>query len=170
MQIFRVERHRHFTAQLYTNPLKSSHSPTEGPQTILHTDDDRTCLATLGFVFGRLEVKSIPSLSGSETLEKYRESVASCKPAALLITDFDMPEMNGVELGSQLRAIGFRGSIIFFTGTPHETVTSECKEKNIDAYAIIAKPNISALVTAIRSALAIAPRIHTSEIRNTPNA
>lgn len=151
----------HFKAvqTLHTPPKTPNHTRLAGlldpstpvPLPVLCVDDDRTCLSALGFVIRRMGMEQIGALGAAHAEREFKERWNLGKPPSVLVTDFDMPETTGAELSYRLRAQGFVGPIIFFTGTPREDVLQNCHAVGVLPDAIISKPNISALVQAIKS-------------------
>jgi serine phosphatase RsbU (regulator of sigma subunit) len=91
--------------------------------------------------------------NGAEALEKISEAVEAGEPYDLLVTDVDMPEMNGVELIDELVAADVAMPIIVMTaiGTKHLVV--ELMRRGVTEY--IDKPfEPPELVAMARDALA----------------
>jgi DNA-binding response OmpR family regulator len=51
------------------------------------------------------------------------DAVMACDPE-LVLCDVDLPGTDGITLASSLRALGYRGLIVFITGLPAEVVAS----------------------------------------------
>lgn len=70
----------------------------------------------------------------------------------LVITDNQMPHMNGIELVARLRATGFRRPIIFFSSTLSPAQAARLLELGIESVVEKGRP-LSELMAAIHRAL-----------------
>jgi FixJ family two-component response regulator len=78
-------------------------------------DDDEGFRAALGSLVRSLGYKSKAFGSAEEFLESPHVDRTVC-----LISDVQMPGMNGIELQSRIRALGCGTTVIFVTGYPDE--------------------------------------------------
>lgn len=85
-------------------------------QTILVVDDDRTTrtLARAALAGGGYHV--LEAEHGREALQTYDRLAANRRAPALVVTDLDMPVMNGVDLIDQLRQAHGPVKIVVMTG------------------------------------------------------
>ena len=85
-------------------------------------------------------------------LQKLRDAVRREEPYDLLLTDYKMPEMNGLELTKSLRAFdGGEPVIILLTGYNWDIIEDEANEDGVDY--ILAKPLFSdSLLRAVHTA------------------
>jgi two-component system response regulator FixJ len=113
-------------------------------------DDDRSVLKGLGRLFASVDLDT-------ETFtdpEKFLAYARTHRPAVALI-DVHMPQMNGLEVQSQLSRISPSTRVIIFTGKDDPLVRSTAM--NAGALAFLPKPfDDEALLTAVRLALASA--------------
>jgi PAS domain S-box-containing protein len=86
---------------------------------ILHVDDDVNFLELFKFVFSKyFDIMSVDSGSrGIEKLAKYRFD--------LVITDYEMPGVNGIELLTHVKSIYPELPVIFYTGQGNEEIARE---------------------------------------------
>jgi len=73
------------------------------------------------------------ALSGQDALHRYRQS-----PHDLVVSDFSMPGMNGVELGGEIQALGHKTPLILLTGVELSTSESRLRESGIQT--VLHKP------------------------------
>jgi CheY-like chemotaxis protein len=95
--------------------------------TILLVEDDEVDVKALKWAFEKLKVANplVIARDGVEALEVLRD----LPRPYLIITDINMPRMNGIELLRQIRQSDqFRDSIVF------ELTTSNDEQDKIDAY------------------------------------
>src|SRR4051812_44870167 len=82
---------------------------------ILVVDDDEAVLGLIGAVFRSPECTVDLLSNGTEALAQFSE-----REYDLVVTDFRMPGMNGLELASAIRALDTEVPIILITGTPQD--------------------------------------------------
>jgi CheY-like chemotaxis protein len=87
-------------------PLRATH-----PALILLVDDNRNGIIARSAVLRSLGYEVVTAGSAEEALE-----LVAQHPVDLLVTDFRMPAMDGVELIQALRASNFEKPIILLTG------------------------------------------------------
>lgn len=105
-----------------------------GVRRILVVDDDagaRTAVADALLDFGGYTVEE--AVSGKEALEIFRR-----QPLDLVITDFNMPGMTGIELARQILSERPEIGIILLTGYVPDLVAREAREVGIAA--VFSKP------------------------------
>ena len=116
---------------------------------ILIVDDEKdileTIVDTLELEFEESAVQS--ANSGAEALEL----LAKDKEFSVIITDLNMPRMNGVELIENIRKIGIDSSIIVFTGHGGDVEQERLDSLNIDT--MIRKPYIDKLLERVEKIL-----------------
>ena len=81
-----------------------------------------------------------PCLSGQSAMEKYQESTVSFD---IIISDLNMPEMNGVEFLRYLSEEGYCGGIILLSGEDQrilEVAKELAKARNLNVLGYISKP------------------------------
>ena len=111
-------------------------------------DDDPSVLKGLGRLFASADLQAA-TFSDPEEFLRY---VRTHRPAVVLI-DVHMPQMNGLEVQSQLRRISPSTRVIIFTGKDDPLVRSTAMDAG--ALAFLTKPfDDEALLTAVRLALA----------------
>jgi len=98
-------------------------------------DDEPVITETLKAILNHGGIATMCANSGPEALE-----LASAIPPDLLITDYRMPEMNGIELGACVKQIAPQCEIILFSGnlTISELV-AEAERSGVEMVAL-AKP------------------------------
>lgn len=81
---------------------------------IMAVDDSKTMRDMVGFTLRKAGFEVLEAEDGQKALEKLQQS-----PVDLVITDINMPNMDGITLVSQLRALGA------FKSTPILILTTE---------------------------------------------
>lgn len=89
-------------------------------QNILLVDDDEVVREMLGEVLRLRGYRVECRADGAEGLHHYRE-----QRSGLLITDIDMPVMNGLELIRAIRAEDLSTPIIAISGNPEQLAAAE---------------------------------------------
>jgi two-component system chemotaxis response regulator CheY len=76
----------------------------------------------------------------------------------LILTDMDMPRMNGIEFVRKLRAEGVKTPVIMMSAQDDETIIAQARQAGISAY--VSKPmNAQTLSRTIHRTLALAARL-----------
>jgi FixJ family two-component response regulator len=110
-------------------------------------DDDESVRIAMNRLVRSLGYNAYTFASAEDFLRSPRVNETSC-----LITDVQMPGMNGVELQSRLRADGHRMPIVFITAYPDERT----RNRSLDAVAVcyLTKPfDEQTLITCLKKAL-----------------
>ncbi len=100
---------------------------------ILIVDDDSDVLEMADYFFKEAGVEAHCVESGSRALEKIQE-----KSFAVMLTDFNMPGMNGLELAEKVREIAPQIRIIMATGHPSQELSDLAVKAGI--VTVLAKP------------------------------
>jgi FixJ family two-component response regulator len=123
-------------------------SRTDGPpQIVIVIDDDSAVLNSLRFSL-ELEGFSVDAYrTGTDLLAEETHPAAGC-----LVIDYNLPDMNGIELLSALRRAGVTLPALFITTNPSASLRRHAAAAGTP---IVEKPLLgNALVDAIRGALA----------------
>lgn len=114
-------------------------------------DDDEAVRDSLAVL---LEIRGLDVLtyaSASDFLETAQDGVTGC-----VVTDVQMPEMNGLELLRAFKARGLRVPVLVITARSGRALADEALA--LGARAVIEKPfEAEAFVEAVQQALAAAP-------------
>lgn len=111
---------------------------TPGSVRVLIVDDDVTACEHARMVLGRIGIESEYVLSGEEALVMFRNRPAGELPFQLLLVDWKMPEMDGIELTRRLReTVGEEPAIVLTTYNWYE-IMEEALRAGVDAF--LAKP------------------------------
>ncbi|MBO6002300.1 MAG: response regulator [Mailhella sp.] len=107
--------------------------------TVLVIDDDPIALDHAQIILGQAGMKCELAASGGEGLEKIALRHARKTDYDLIIVDWKMPGMDGVETTRQIRAIVGSGTpIIILTSYNWDEIAGEAKEAGVDTF--VAKP------------------------------
>lgn len=96
-------------------------------RTALVVDDNAVNLRVATALLGRLGVAVTAVSSGQAALDR-----AWAEPFDLVITDLQMPELDGFETARRLRAGGFTGPIIALTASAEPTIAEDCRVAGLD--------------------------------------
>ena len=106
---------------------------------VLVIDDDRIACEHAEVVLGQIGISCEMATSGREAVEMVRMRHARREDYNLILVDWKMPEMDGVETTRQIRAIvGSDTPIIILTSYNWEDIEEEAREAGVDTFA--AKP------------------------------
>ena len=110
-----------------------------GELNVLVIDDDPIALQHAEVVLGQAGVHCDLAASGEEALEKVRIRHARMDDYDLLLVDWKMPEMDGVETTRRIRAVvGDDTPIVILTSYNWDEVAEEAKLAGVDTF--VAKP------------------------------
>ncbi|MBR0403643.1 MAG: response regulator [Eggerthellaceae bacterium] len=106
---------------------------------VLVIDDDPIACEHAQVVLGHLGISCDKALSGAEGVEMAKVRHARREPYDLVLVDWKMPEMDGVETTRQIRAsLGEDLPVIILTSYNWEDVMDEATEAGVDTF--VAKP------------------------------
>ena len=106
---------------------------------VLVIDDDPVALEYATIVLGQIGVSVETASSGQEGVEKVSLRHARRDDYDLILVDWRMPEMDGVETSRQIRSVvGQDTPIIILTSFNWDEVAEEAKEAGVDTF--VAKP------------------------------
>ena len=90
-------------------------------------------------MLGQAGIRCETAPSGAEALEKVKLMHARREDYDLLLVDWKMPEMDGLELTRQIRSVvGHRTPIIILTSYNWDEIAEEAKEAGVDCF--VSKP------------------------------
>ena len=113
----------------------------EGMRALVVDDDEIACEHTK-MVLRSLGIPAEAVTDSQQGLQKLRDAVRREEPYDLLLTDYKMPEMNGLELVRSLRSFdGGKTNVIMLTGYNWDIIDEEAREDGVDG--IVAKPLFS---------------------------
>lgn len=117
---------------------------------VLLVDDDHSCLAMLGsLILESAGVAPCYAMSGEEALKVMQE-----KEFDLIITDFNMPGMNGIELAEQAQEIAPSTPIILNSGALSPEIVQRAKDCGV--VGVLEKPfNLDIMLSLIDSILSL---------------
>ena len=106
---------------------------------VLVIDDDRIALEHAEIILGQIGIRCDCAESGWEGIDKVRISHGRREDYDLILVDWRMPEMDGVETTRQIRSIvGQDTPIIILTSFNWDEVADEATEAGVDTF--VAKP------------------------------
>ena len=106
---------------------------------VLIVDDDPIACEHAHLVLEKVGISSETAPSGEEAVEMVRLRHARRAPYNLILVDWKMPGMDGVETTRQIRSIvGRESAIIFLTAYKWDEVLEEAVEAGVDSF--LAKP------------------------------
>ncbi len=106
---------------------------------VLVIDDDRVALEHAGIVLGQIGIRCETAESGREGVDKVRIRHGRREDYDLILVDWRMPEMDGVETARQIRSVvGKETPIIILTSFNWDDIADEAKAAGVDTF--VAKP------------------------------
>lgn len=107
--------------------------------TVLVIDDDEIACEHAQIVLGQVGVSCEKALSGSQGVEMATLRHVRREPYDLVLVDWQMPGMDGVETTRQIRAaVGDETPIIILTSYSWEDIADEAREAGVDTF--VSKP------------------------------
>ena len=102
---------------------------------VLAIDDDPVAIEHVQLVLGQAGIRCDTAMSGAEGLEKVRLRHARREDYDLLLVDWKMPEMDGVEVTRQVRSIaGCHMPVIILTSYNWDEIAEEAKHAGVDSF------------------------------------
>lgn len=102
-------------------------------------DDDEIACEHTQVVLRSLGIESVATMDPDRALQNMKAACERGEPFHLLLTDYKMPDMNGLELVRILRTFdGGQTSVIMLTGYNWDIIDEEAREDGVDG--ILAKP------------------------------
>lgn len=123
------------------NPVSGADEEELSPHelSVLVIDDDPVACEHARLVLEKVGIASETAGSGEEAVEMVRLRHARREPYNLILVDWKMPEMDGIETTRQIRRIaGEDSAIIFLTAYRWEDVLEEATEAGVDSF--VSKP------------------------------
>ena len=112
---------------------------------VLVIDDDPIACEHAQLVLGQVGVNCEKALSGAEGLQMVKVRQARREPYNLILVDWRMPDMDGVETTRQIRnAVGTETPVIILTSYNWDEIEDEAKAAGVDTF--VAKPLFSGTV------------------------
>ena len=106
---------------------------------VLVIDDDRIALEHAEIVLGQIGIRCDTAESGWEGVDKARIRHGRREEYDLILIDWRMPEMDGIETTRQIRAIvGHDTPIIILTSFNWDDITEKAREAGVDTF--VSKP------------------------------
>lgn len=120
---------------------------------VLIIDDDPIACDHAKLVLEKAGIAAETVMSGKEAVEMVKLRHARREPYNLIIVDWQMPEMNGIEVSKQIRdVIGNESAIIILTAYNWDDIADEAVAAGVDSF--IAKPLFSgSLLEEFKNAL-----------------
>jgi DNA-binding NtrC family response regulator len=110
---------------------------------ILVVDDDQDVLEMADCFFRKAGMEVHCAESGEKALEIFRE-----KSFSVIITDFNMPGMNGVEFAEKVQELGTPTAIIMATGQPSKELSDLAMQAGVKT--VLPKPlHLEKLLTLV---------------------
>ena len=132
---------------------------------VLVVDDDEIALGHAKLVLGKAGILTDTVLTGKEAVEMAKVRHARREPYNLIVIDWQMPEMNGIETAREIRKVtGDESAIIILTAYNWDDILDEALAAGVDCF--ISKPVFSGiLLDEFKNALR-RKREHTSFAKN----
>lgn len=108
---------------------------------VLVVDDEQFILDTTGFVLERLGFQHI--LTAANAQQALASLAAAKPPVGLILSDLNMPDVDGIELLRRFDEQGYEGDIILFSGEDSQTLSMAenlARARRLSVLGSIAKP------------------------------
>ncbi len=141
------EKGKGTTFRVSVTLMEANHGETEestkemqpGDMSVLVVDDDPIACEHARLVLEKVGIACEHALSGAEALEMVKVRHARREPYNLILVDWKMPEMDGVETTRRIRTItGNESAIIILTAYKWDDVQEEALVAGVDSF--ISKP------------------------------
>ena len=134
---------------------------------VLIIDDDKVACDHAKLVLDQAGIKSEYALSGKEAIEMVKLHNARRNPYNLLIVDWKMPEMDGIEATREIRSVlGDTPTVVLLTSYNWEEIYDEALASGVDSF--IAKPLFSgSLIDEFKNVLKKKHISSTAELKKT---
>jgi CheY-like chemotaxis protein len=98
-----------------------------GPVQVLYVEDEEELQELVADYFDRkgISMELETATNGAEAVEMVDEHTIDC-----VISDFNMPEMNGVEMYASLRERGYTVPVVFYTSS--DTVSERVADRDLE--------------------------------------
>ncbi len=93
---------------------------------LLHAEDDEIISSICSYIFEEYFESSDIAMDGQIALDMFHENDYD-----LIITDFDMPKINGLDLIKEIRKVNKKIPIMILSGYLQEFLLSKVKEENV---------------------------------------
>ncbi|MES9912917.1 MAG: EAL domain-containing response regulator [Candidatus Sedimenticola sp. 4PFRAG1] len=110
-------------------------------QSVLVVDDERFVLKTTAYILQRLGFTNVLTAETGDAALRHIDSADP--PVGLVLSDLNMPEMDGVELLRRFDEQGYRGDIVLFSGEDSQTLNmaeSLARARKLSVLGSLAKP------------------------------
>ena len=136
--------------------------------TVLVAEDSRTQAAQIQRLLEKAGLRAVMAINGREALDLIRRS-----PPDVVVTDLEMPEMNGLELVEAVHAEFPKIPIVLATAVGSEAIAAEALRKGAASYVpkqfmhdlIPTVQRLLAVVQAVRASAQLAACASMSEVR-----
>ena len=133
----------------FTSDVSQDTSNLNEQLTILIVDDEPAIVDAMQELLSMFDMKVVTAGHGAEALAHIQEGLIP----DFVLTDYRMPEMNGVELVTKIRAVVNESlPVVIMTG---DTSAGKIKEANLKHCTVLHKPvkidQLLALITPIKS-------------------
>ena len=123
----------------HKNSVKEENVLHPHEMSVLVIDDDPIACEHAQLVLGQVGVNCEKALSGAEGLQMARVRYARREPYNLILVDWRMPDMDGLETTRQIRAaVGTDTPVIILTSYNWDEIADEAKAAGVDTF--VAKP------------------------------
>ena len=117
---------------------------------VLVVDDNENARQVLRSMLASLNLEVHAQASGEQALQLLRQQDALGDPFAMVLLDWQMPQMNGIEVAQRIAALGLRSTpaLVLVTGYGREEVLSSAQQAGIQT--VLVKPvNMSTLFDCV---------------------
>ncbi|MBQ9008658.1 MAG: response regulator, partial [Clostridia bacterium] len=125
--------------------MDESGMPRAEDMCVLVIDDDPVVCDHAQRILGQVGITSEKALSGSEAIDMVRMRQVRREPYNLILIDWRMPGMDGIETAKRIRESGIdESTVILLTSYSWDEAGDQAKEAGIDAF--VAKPLFAGMI------------------------
>ena len=117
--------------------------------TILYVEDEEVAREQCAKSLRRLFKNVVLAINGEDGYNKFKESQSSTEPISLILSDINMPKMNGLEMLEKIREVDENVPVMYTTARTETEYLQRAIELNVHHYAL--KPiNLEDIVLRIQ--------------------
>ncbi len=123
----------HSASQLHaTRTAEAASAATDSkPQQILIVDDNQDSAEAMAMMLEYLGYEVSVAFSGASSLEKLEHN-----PFDVVLLDLGLPDMHGTAVAERMRASGYSGKLIAFSGNSETAMKERCSRAGMDHFVV----------------------------------
>jgi CheY-like chemotaxis protein len=131
--------------------------------TVLVADDEQDACESACCILNEIGMVADWVLSGAEAVERVLKAHSECKDYSVIILDWKMPEMNGLETAKRIRQkVGSEIPIIILSAFDYSAIEQEAREAGVNAF--ISKPMFRSRLIYVMKSLMLGEEMKDKEL------